>query len=133
MDQAALLELIRDNRLILYKISASYCRNASDREDLVQEMIYQIWRSGHRFDDNQKFTTWMYRIALNVAISYYRKASRSGIKVEMGADFQELEDRGDGGEPLAERVALLQRFISELGELDKARLKQQFLTQNKIV
>ena len=167
MDQAAFLELIRDNRLILYKISASYCRNVSDREDLVQEMIYQIWRSGHRFDDNQKFTTWMYRIALNVAISYYRKASRSGIKVEMGADFQELEDRGDGGEPLAERVALLQRFISELGELDKAlmilyleeksyreiadilgltetnvatklsrikaRLKQQFLTQNKIV
>src|ERR1700744_725942 len=111
MDQAAFLELIRDNRLILYKISASYCRNKSDREDLVQEMIYQIWRSSHRFDDNQKFQTWMYRIALNVAISFYRKSSRGGIRVELDADLQE---QAESGSPLDERVELLQRFISEL-------------------
>jgi RNA polymerase sigma-70 factor (ECF subfamily) len=120
MDKAALLQLIRENRGILYKISNSYCRNASDREDLIQEMIYQILRSEHRFDDNQKFQTWMYRIALNVAISFYRKASRSGIRIDLGADFQEPADRSDGSEALEERIELLQRFISELGELDKA-------------
>jgi RNA polymerase sigma factor (sigma-70 family) len=120
MDKDAFLQLIRDNKGILYKISASYCRNVSDREDLVQEMIYQLWRSGHRFDDNQKFTTWMYRIALNVAISFYRKTTRSGVKIDLGVDLQELEDRSPAGEALDERIELLQRFISELGELDKA-------------
>ena len=120
MNKDAFLQLIRDNKGILYKISASYCRNISDREDLVQEMIYQLWRSGHRFDDNQKFTTWMYRIALNVAISFYRKATRSGVKIDLGVDLQELEDRSPAGESLDDRIELLQRFISELGELDKA-------------
>ncbi len=120
MNKDAFLQLIRDNKGILYKISASYCRNKSDREDLIQEMIYQLWRSGHRFDDNQKFTTWMYRIALNVAISFYRKTSRSGVKIDLGVDLQELEDRSPAGEALDDRIELLQRFISELGELDKA-------------
>jgi RNA polymerase sigma factor (sigma-70 family) len=120
MDKDAFLQLIRDNKGILYKISASYCRNVSDREDLVQEMIYQLWRSGHRFDANQKFTTWMYRIALNIAISFYRKTTRSGVKIDLGVDLQELEDRSPAGEALDERIELLQRFISELGELDKA-------------
>ena len=120
MNKDAFLQLIRDNKGILYKISASYCRNVSDREDLVQEMIYQLWRSGHRFDDNQKFTTWMYRIALNVAISFYRKTTRSGVRIDLGVDLQELEDRSPAGEALDERIELLQRFISELGELDKA-------------
>jgi RNA polymerase sigma factor (sigma-70 family) len=120
MNKDAFLQLIRDNKGILYKISASYCRNVSDREDLVQEMIYQLWRSGHRFDDNQKFTTWMYRIALNVAISFYRKTSRSGVRIDLGVDLQELEDRSPAGELPDDRIELLQRFISELGELDKA-------------
>jgi RNA polymerase sigma factor (sigma-70 family) len=120
MDKDAFLQLIRDNKGILYKISASYCRNVSDREDLVQEMIYQLWRSGHRFDDNQKFTTWMYRIALNVAISFYRKTTRSGVRIDLGVDLQEMEDRSPAGELPDDRIELLQRFISELGELDKA-------------
>ena len=120
MNKDAFLQLIRDNKGILYKISASYCRNISDREDLVQEMIYQLWRSSHRFDDNQKFTTWMYRIALNVAISFYRKTTRSGVRIDLGVDLQELEDRSPAGEMLDDRIELLQRFISELGELDKA-------------
>ena len=119
MDQADFLRLIEENKRILYKIANSYCRIAGDREDLVQEMIFQLWRSGELFDDQHKFSTWMYRIALNVAISFYRKAGRTGLRVELGADV-DLADPGDGGGELQERVALLQRFIGELGELDKA-------------
>ncbi|HWB91765.1 MAG TPA: sigma-70 family RNA polymerase sigma factor [Puia sp.] len=121
MDKTAFLELIRGNMGILYKISASYCRNVSDREDLMQEMIYQLWKSAGKFDDHYKFSTWMYRIALNVAISFYRKARAGGVRVELGAEVQlaELADRGDR-EGLEERIELLQRFIGSLGELDKA-------------
>ena len=116
------LQLIRDNKGILYKICKLYCRNADDRDDLMQEMIYQLWRSGKKYDDKYKFSTWMYRIALNVAISFYRKESRSGLRVSLGGDLRliELEDRSSDNEELEEKIDLLQLFISELGELDKA-------------
>jgi len=122
MDKAAFTQLIQEHRGILYKISVSYCRNASDREDLMQEMIYQLWRSAARYDTNFKFSTWMYRIALNVAISFYRKNSAGGVRVTLDA---EVEDGGVAAgsfpdDPLEERIELLQRFIASLGELDKA-------------
>src|ERR1700722_14244831 len=103
MNEADFLQLIEEHKRILYKIANSYCRNAGDREDLIQEMIFQIWRSGERFDEQHKFSTWMYRIALNVAISFYRKAGRTGLRVERGADV-DLADPGDGGGEVQERV-----------------------------
>src|SRR6201991_1946419 len=120
--EADFLRLIQDNKAILFKISQTYCRNRSDREDLMQEMIYQLWRSGQQFDANYKFSTWMYRIALNVAISFYRKETRSGVRIALGGDLRlmELEDKSPDNEDLEEKIDLLQVFISELGEFDKA-------------
>jgi RNA polymerase sigma factor (sigma-70 family) len=127
MDKATFLELIQANKGILYKISVSYCRNASDREDLIQEMVYQLWKSADRFDDHFKFSTWMYRIALNVAISFYRKSNAGGVRVELGAHLEEGFSEPSAAEgfngpegPLADRIEVLQRFIASLGELDKA-------------
>jgi RNA polymerase sigma factor (sigma-70 family) len=117
MDKAAFLQLIQENKGILYKISVSYCRNAGDREDLVQEMVYQLWKSADRFDTNYKFSTWMYRIALNVAISFYRKTGSAGVRVDL--DVVDLAEPSADG-PLEERIEILQRFIASLGELDKA-------------
>ena len=68
-DQQVFLQLILDNKGILFKISHSYCRNRNDREDLMQEIIYQLWKSGHDFDANRKFSTWMYRIATNACLT----------------------------------------------------------------
>jgi RNA polymerase sigma-70 factor (ECF subfamily) len=116
------LQLIQENKGILFKICHSYCRNRSDREDLAQEMIYQLWKSGHRFNADHKFSTWMYRIALNVAISYYRKEHRSGVRLSIDGDLQLIdpEDAPDGSAEVEEKIDLLQQFIRELGELDKA-------------
>jgi RNA polymerase sigma factor (sigma-70 family) len=118
MNQTEFLRLIEDNKGILYKISASYCRHAGDREDLIQEMIYQLWRAADKYDNTQKFSTYMYRIALNVAISYYRRAGRGGVKVALSADMQLAEEPGPG--ELDDRVEALQRWVASLGELDKA-------------
>src|ERR1700753_1822591 len=122
MNKTAFLQLIQENMGILYKISVSYCRNASDREDLMQEMIYQLWKSAGKFDETYKFSTWMYRIALNVAISFYRKVRARGVRVSLVADAQlmELADYKDGHEELEERIELLQQFIGSLGALAKA-------------
>ena len=105
MEQADFLRLIQDNKGILFKISNSYCRNRDDREDLMQEMIYQLWKSGQNFDANYKFSTWMYRIALNVAISYYRQQRRKGLHIAFGGDLHlmELEDRSDGAVEMEDR------------------------------
>jgi RNA polymerase sigma factor (sigma-70 family) len=120
MTDAEFLQLIRDNKGILFKISSSYCRNRDDREDLMQEIIYQLWKSAQSFDTNRKFSTWMYRIALNVAISYYRRQRRSGLRIHFGGDLHLIEDRGDEPDGTDEKIDLLQQFIAELGELEKA-------------
>jgi RNA polymerase sigma-70 factor (ECF subfamily) len=116
MNHSEFIKLVEDNKGILYKISSSYCRHAGDREDLIQEMIYQLWRSSDRYDNTQKFSTYMYRIALNVAISFYRRTSRSGMQVALDADLHIADELDE----LDERVEMLQRWIRSLGELDKA-------------
>ena len=65
------------HRAILYKVARMYCSNEDDREDLVQDMYHQLWRSYPRYNPQYKFSTWMYRVALNVAISAYRKKSKT--------------------------------------------------------
>jgi RNA polymerase sigma factor (sigma-70 family) len=122
MDEQEFLRRIQDNKGILWKICHSYCRNVADREDLAQEMIYQLWKSGYRFDADHKFSTWMYRIALNVAISFYRSERRAGVRLSLDGELRlwDLEDRTDESAVVEEKIDLLQGFIRELGELEKA-------------
>jgi RNA polymerase sigma factor (sigma-70 family) len=112
------LKLIEDNKAIIYKICHAYCPAKSEREDLAQEIIYQLWKSGHRFNEEYKFSTWMYRVALNVAISFYRKERTKGPETTLPGQLPDIEDEPDNaGE---DNIRLLQQFINELKELDKA-------------
>jgi RNA polymerase sigma-70 factor (ECF subfamily) len=114
------LRLVEDNKGILFKVCHSYCRDKSDREDLAQEIIYQLWKSMPRFSDQYKFSTWMYRVALNTAISFYRKEKRGAPVVPFTGIDMDIEDtRGDGSEADG-RLRLLQQFISRLKDLDRA-------------
>jgi RNA polymerase sigma factor (sigma-70 family) len=70
------LSVIETNKGIIYKVANAYCLNAEDRKDLIQEIVVQLWKSVNRYNDQYKYTTWMYRIALNTAISFYRKENR---------------------------------------------------------
>ena len=70
--QTTFLQRLDDHRGILLKIATVYCRSRADRDDLAQEIISQLWRSYGRFDESRRFSTWMYRVAMNVAISYSR-------------------------------------------------------------
>jgi RNA polymerase sigma factor (sigma-70 family) len=114
------LKLIQDNKGIIVKICNSYCADRHYREDLAQEMIFHLWKSGDHYDPNQKFSTWMYRVALNVAISFYRKQRSSVHPVTLSEDHHELADIGDGADQAEESVNLLQRCIYGLNELDRA-------------
>jgi RNA polymerase sigma-70 factor (ECF subfamily) len=113
------LNIIEQHKGILYTVARAYCPNADDRQDLIQEMMIQIWQSIHKYDDQFKISTWLYRISLNVAISFYRKSStRSKKYTELTEQLIEtpVEDKSEN----ERQLYLLDQFISELNEIDKA-------------
>ena len=110
---------INDNKRIIYKISNIYCNNENDRKDLAQEIIYQLIKSYGSFNAEYKFSTWMYRVALNVAISFYRKTKKENV-VTFVDQHIDKEDDGEHTALLESNIASLHQFINELKELDKA-------------
>jgi len=111
------LLLIEQHKKILYKVASLYCREAADRHDLTQEIIIQLWRSFDRYDEQYKFSTWMYRIAMNVAISFYRSESR---RMRDAVPFDEPIFEIAAPEPESDDIRQLRQFIDELDELNKA-------------
>lgn len=114
------LSVVQSNKGIIYKVANSYCKNVEDRKDLVQEIIIQLWKSFDDYDDNFKHSTWMYRISLNVAISFYRKEnSRKKISNPLTDGSINFPDN-DVFEDKENDLATLQQMISQLKDLDKA-------------
>jgi len=114
------LKQLEEHKLIIYKICNSYCKNQYDRADLAQEITYQLWRSYDQFNGNVKFSTWMYRVALNVAITFYRKTKTSEAVIQLTEPDKEPEDKKEDKAELEKNINTLQQFINELKELDKA-------------
>ena len=114
------LDVIQQNKGIIYKVVHSYSKNLEDRQDLVQEIIIQLWKSFGNYDSNFKYSTWMYRIALNVAISFYRKErSREKLSQPFTEGIFHFPDELISNEKEA-NLNVLQQFIQELKDLDKA-------------
>lgn len=114
------LSVLEAHKGILYKIAGSYSKSKEERKDLVQEMVYQLWKSFDQYDDQYKYSTWIYRIALNVAISFYRKdIRRQAINFEVDETLLELPDSvvETDTDP---KIIALKFFISQLSEMDKA-------------
>lgn len=113
------LRILEANKLIIFKVCNSYCRDPEDQKDLVQDVIIQLWNSFESYNDQYKLTTWIYRIALNVAISFYRKQStRSKHISNFDVSFLQIvqEDHVES----QENINLLNQFIDQLDELNKA-------------
>src|ERR1700685_1193922 len=111
--------LLKENQGILFKICNAYCIKKSDIQDLAQEMVYQLWRSYGTYNPSYKFTTWMYRIGLNTAISFYRKEKKTGLTIPLEEDHIEIQEIREPDNQ-ASHIMLLRQFINELKELDKA-------------
>ena len=87
------ISVIKENQNLIYKICYSYCSNSENRKDLQQEILLQLWNSFSKFDGRAKLSTWIYRIALNTAITFYRNDSKhSDKKVSIDASIISLSD-----------------------------------------
>ncbi len=117
--KADFIEMIEKRKGIIYKIANAYSRTSQDQQDLVQEIILQLWSSFGNYNPEFKMTTWIYRIALNVSITHYRKdVVRKKYTVPMTEHFIDSSDIPDDNQ--AEDIMRLRNFIQELDEMNRA-------------
>lgn len=114
------VDLINEHQGLIHKVCTLYETDREVRNDLFQEIVLQLWKSFHTFRGEAKITTWMYRIALNTAISGIRKQKR-GLKTE------ELEERHFNisdhlMEDNKDNLQKLQRCIRQLSEVERAMI-----------
>lgn len=96
----------------------SYCRDPDDREDLVQEIVARLWQSSRGFDERVRFSTWMYRVALNVAISFWRR-ERTRTR-HLIHDDERLMTVAEERESEPDEIRLVYQFIGNLDPFNRA-------------
>lgn len=115
-DEPAFLKLVREHQRILHKVCNLYEHEPTLREDLFQEIVLQAWHSFAKFRGDAKFSTWLYRVALNTAISFYRKDQKKPELIS--ADI--LPEYKEHKEDKEEQVQAMYKAISSLSKIDKA-------------
>jgi len=111
------VDILNNHRGLIYKVCHLYCDDPEDRKDLFQEIVLQVWKSLESFRQESTIGTWMYRIALNTAITHFRKEKRLGGKVSLtGIDMPDLDDSSEKEDQLKE----LFKAIEDLDRIDKS-------------
>jgi RNA polymerase sigma-70 factor, ECF subfamily len=109
--------LIATHQRLIYKVCLMYARTHEERKDLFQEIVLQSWKSLNGFKGEAKFTTWLYRVALNTAISGLRKKSREPKNETLGDHHLNLSEQEEDRQ---DEVAGLHEAIRKLAEIDRA-------------
>ncbi len=116
--ETAFLALLAQHKGIVFKVAHSYSQDPDTRQDLVQEITLQVWKAFPQYDPQRTTSTWMYRIALNVAISFLRKET---TRQKTKSDYLQEAALLTWEDPVIdERLSLLYRLIEELPAFDKA-------------
>ena len=111
--------LIVEHQHLIHKICTVYGKSNADREDLFQEITIQLWKSFDSFEHKSKFSTWLYRVALNTAITQKRKENRQPITNSL-SDLEMCIPDNDGTEKDEDELRALQMAIRQLKPIDRA-------------
>ena len=115
--------LIEQHRGIVFKVVNTYSFNPDDRAELAQEIATQLWRAFPAFDAGRSFSTWMYRIALNVAISQVRsRTHKERHSVALDESLHDMADANASNPEAEQQMRALQHFIARLDPLNRALL-----------
>jgi RNA polymerase sigma-70 factor (ECF subfamily) len=111
------IQLLEAHQRIVKKVCRIYAHTTEDRNDLFQEVALQAWRSFSRFRGDAQFSTWLYRVSLNTAITFFRKEQK---KTSVPVLSEEVVAPASEPDPREEQLELMYRAISTLSDLDKA-------------
>lgn len=118
--QQIFLKKIESNRGIIYRICKLYEDDTILQEDLFQEIILQAWKAYERFRGDSKFSTWLYRVALNTAITYLKKDKRRAEKNSVSISSSVLQITSQEDEVEKEQLENLYKAIAQLNKIEKA-------------
>ncbi len=119
IDQKEFIKAIDEHRAIINKICFGYTNNCEDRLDLKQEILIQLWKAYPNFRNESKLSTWIYRVALNTAVSNLRSAKRKIQSEELMENYGQVPLEEKTIEQ-SEDIATLYRLIYRLNDLEKA-------------
>lgn len=111
------IQRIQQHSGIIHKVCSLYVEGKENREDLFQEITLQAWKSYPRFQGNSLFSTWLYRVALNTAITYFKQQKRNPIQYAAD-EVPELSDVDSDNRE--EKFQIMHQAIAQLTDVDKA-------------
>jgi len=111
---AQFLEMIRQNEGIIYKVTSFYTDKEHPIGDLYQEVVLNLWKAYPSFRGESKYSSWIYRIALNTCVSFYRRNKKNITYVDISMDIPENIDNNN------EEIQELYRLINRLGKIERA-------------
>jgi RNA polymerase sigma-70 factor (ECF subfamily) len=117
LSEKEFIKAIQDNQQIIVKVCNLYTDNPADREDLFQEILFNAWKGNKNYKGNAKFSTWLYKVALNTSITFFKKDKRKSSVFSKELPGIEPPDLTD---PLNEQAVAMNKAINELSEIDKA-------------
>jgi RNA polymerase sigma factor (sigma-70 family) len=111
LSEIEFLSAIREHEKIIWKVISMYQNNSGDREDLRQEILLNAWKGSKNFRGDAKFSTWLYQVALNTAITFYKKELKQDALREVQAEPEQTDQP---------QIELLDQAINALSRVDKA-------------
>lgn len=114
------IQAIQSNEGLIYKVASFYTDCKEDRDDLVQEIIYNLWKSFDTFKQQSSLSTLMYRVAMNVAVLHLKKSKKKVVSVPIDDDVLNFKETGN--RDAEEKWQTLQQHIQQLNLFDKGIL-----------
>lgn len=112
------VELIQNNQGLIFKVTTVYTNNKADQQDLYQDIVYQLWKSFDGFRNESKISTWMYRVALNTALTKLKKSTKRPKSIPIEKVVLQQTESYD---PIyEEQLKLVYAQIQKLNVLEKA-------------
>lgn len=113
------VELLERHQNIVHKVCRLYTNNQDAHNDLFQEITIQLWKAYPKFRGEAKFSTWMYRVGLNTAITIYRKSKRR-IKTQEFEAFQFKISTEEFDDTEEQQLKLMYKAVHQLNDIEKA-------------
>lgn len=118
VNEQEFVKKVTESQGIVHKVCGMYCDNEEDKKDLFQEILIQLWKSYPSFRGDSKFSSWMYRVGLNVAISNLRKTKTKKEDSTLPDSFDNISRENDE-QSLSLEKGLLREAIQQLNEIEK--------------